>query len=150
MCAALLVIAMMARPRSAVMNTDNTSSVDLGQSDFGRDQSRELSQCRGSFLSSVTRPIGEMAGGSSISPQGLQASHGIPTLTQSRASARWLVPRHGRSGWFSQTQPVSLQMLHAMEKLHSSFVPATRRQRLHITAMVAILAEGAAISGRLM
>ena len=32
-------------------------------------------QCRGPFLSSVTRAIGEIAGGSSIPPRGLQASH---------------------------------------------------------------------------
>jgi hypothetical protein len=61
----------MARPRGAVLNTDDTSSVDLGQSDFGRDQSRELSQCRGPFLSSVTRAIEDFAGGSSIPPLGL-------------------------------------------------------------------------------
>jgi hypothetical protein len=67
-------------PRGAAMNTNDTSSVDLGQSDFGRDQSRELSQCRGLFLSSVTRAIGEIAGGSSIPP----ASHGIKTGTPIR------------------------------------------------------------------
>jgi hypothetical protein len=97
MCAALLLIAM-ARPRGAVMNTDDTSSVDLGQSDFGRDQSRELSQCRGPFLSNVTRAIGEMAGGSSMPPQGLH-SQDIPG-PHSQASARWLVPRQGRSDGF--------------------------------------------------
>ena len=32
-------------------------------------------QCRGPFLSSVTRAIGEIAGGSSIPPRGLQALH---------------------------------------------------------------------------
>jgi hypothetical protein len=65
-------------------------------------------------LSSVTRAIGELAGGSSIPPLGLQASHVMPTLTQSHASARWLVPRQGRSGCSSQTQPVSSQTKHAM------------------------------------
>jgi hypothetical protein len=55
-------------------------------------------RCRGPFLSYIMRAIGEIAAGSSIPPLGLQASHGIPTLTQSHASVRWLVPRQGRSG----------------------------------------------------
>jgi hypothetical protein len=54
--------------------------------------------CRGPFLSYVTRAIGENVGDSSMPPQGLQNSQGMPTRTQSHASARWLVPRHGRSG----------------------------------------------------
>jgi hypothetical protein len=59
----------------------------------------------------VTRVNGDFAGGSSMPPAGLQYSHGIPA-PQSQASARWLSPRQGRSGWFSQTQPVSSQTSH--------------------------------------
>jgi hypothetical protein len=40
-------------------------------------------------------------------------SHGMPG-PQSHASARWLLPRQRRSGWFSQTQPVLSQTEHAM------------------------------------
>jgi hypothetical protein len=78
----------------------------------GRDQGAGH-QCRGPFLSSVTRAIGESFGGSSIPPQGLH-SHGMPTLAQSQASSRALVPRQGRSGWFSQTQPEPSQIEHAI------------------------------------
>jgi hypothetical protein len=68
-------------------------------------------QCRGPFLSSVTRAIGESIG-SSMPPPALH-SHSMPA-SQSHVSARWLVPRHGRAGWFSQTQPVSSQTKHAI------------------------------------
>jgi hypothetical protein len=61
----------------------------------------------------VTRAIGDFAGGSSTPPLGLQASQGMPA-PHSHAAARWLVPRHGRSGWFSQTHPPSSQLVHLM------------------------------------
>jgi hypothetical protein len=51
-------------------------------------------QCRGPFLSYVTRAIGESFGGSSVPPQGLH-SHGMPA-PQSHASARWLWPRQAK------------------------------------------------------
>jgi hypothetical protein len=63
--------------------------------------------------SDATRAIGDFAGGSSMLPQGLQASHGMPG-PQSHASTRWLVPRHGQSGWSPQTQLVPSQLLHRM------------------------------------
>jgi hypothetical protein len=43
-------------------------------------------------------------------PDGLQTAHGMPA-PHSHASARWLVPRYGRSGWFSQIHPLLPQMM---------------------------------------
>jgi hypothetical protein len=39
---------------------------------------------------------------------------------QSQASARWLLPRQGRSGWFSQTQPVLSQTKHAISDKYAA------------------------------
>jgi hypothetical protein len=67
-------------------------------------------QFRGPSLSFVTRAIGDFAGGSSIPPAGLHSSHGIPA-PQLQTSARMLPPQFaGRSGWFSQTQPLLSQI----------------------------------------
>jgi hypothetical protein len=50
---------------------------------------------------------------------GLIGKFGMPG-PHSHASARWLLPRQGRSGWFSQTQPVLSQTKHAMSyKIHA-------------------------------
>src|ERR1700733_2003364 len=73
----------------------------------------ELGQFRGPPPSIVTRAIGYFAGGSSIPPDGLQSSQGMPA-PRSHASARSLVPRQGRSGWFSHTRLVLSQTKHAV------------------------------------
>jgi hypothetical protein len=52
-------------------------------------------------------PVRDMSGGSDL----LHNVHGSPA-PQLQASARLLNPRHGRSGWLSQTQPVSPQRSH--------------------------------------
>ena len=50
---------------------------------------------------------------SAMPPHGLQCSQGMPA-PHSHPSAPGLGPRHGRSGWFSHTQPVPSQTLHRM------------------------------------
>jgi hypothetical protein len=71
-----------------------------------------MCQCglRASAMASV---IPVLAGGSSMPPQGLQNSQGMPA-PQPHASARLLSPCQGRFGWFSHTQPVVSQFKRAM------------------------------------
>jgi hypothetical protein len=64
-------------------------------------------------LSIVTlMPVLDMSGGWSAS-HGLQSSQGAPA-PQSQASNRLLNILKGRSGWFSQTQPVLSQVTHVI------------------------------------
>jgi hypothetical protein len=71
---------------------------------------RDSPQCRQPSLSTaIFIPVRDMSGGSDV----LHTAHGAPA-PQSQASARLLKPRHGRSGWFSQTHPVSAQRAHGV------------------------------------
>jgi hypothetical protein len=96
LCFHCALLRLASRGRSATSVTRfRTVGITSGRGS-GRDQSGPGHQCGVPFLSSVTRTIGEIAGGSSIPPHGLHA-HGparhIGTRSDDRPTADRRAPR---------------------------------------------------------